>query len=185
MLRTFPQTRTHTLSTRLLAIAAFTLLTMVSARVTLEIGPVPFTLQVLVVLLAGLVLGARDGALSQIAYLALIAANLPVDARMIGAAAFAGPTAGYLIGFVPAAYAAGWLAERGGSVLWWRWLAGVAGIAVIYVCGALLLKISTGIEWHAVWATGVAPFIAADLLKALIAAGLAEGGRALLLRHWA
>jgi biotin transport system substrate-specific component len=182
MLRTLPQTRDTTQVQRLAAIALFTLLTAVSARATIEIGPVPITLQVLTVLLAGLVLGARDGALSQLAYVAMVAINLPVDARMVGAAALFSPTAGYLLGFIPAAWVAGLLAERGASTLWVRWLAGIAGIAVIYTLGFVMLKLNTGMAWDAAWTAGVAPFILLDLGKAIAAAALAEGGRRLINR---
>lgn len=183
MLRTLPQTRDSSLALRLAAIAVFTLLTVLSARVTILVEPVPVTLQVLVVILSGLVLGGRDAALSQLAYLVLIALNLPVDARMVGAAAFVSPTAGYLIGFVPAAFVTGWLIEKSERRLWQRWLAGIVGIAVIYAFGFVLLKLSTGMAWDAAWSAGVVPFIGIDLGKAIIAAALAEGGRALLLRQ--
>lgn len=183
MLRTLPQTRDARLGYRLLSIGAFTLLTIIAARVTIPIEPVPFTLQPLAVLLAGLILGARDGGLSQLAYLALIALNLPVDARALGTAALVGPTAGYLFGFIAGAFVAGLLVERGARRLAQRWLAGVAGIAVIYLFGVVILKINTGMAWDAAWVAGVAPFIVPDLAKALIAAALAEGGRSLLLRH--
>ena len=180
MLRTFPRTRDVQISTRLLCIGAFTLLTVIAARIVIPMQPVPFTLQPLAVLLAVLILGARDGAYSQLAYLTLIAACAPVDARGIGAAALLGPTAGYLLGFLGAAFAAGLLAERGATRIGRRWLAGVAGIAVIYLCGLVVLKADTGLSWEAAWAAGVTPFIVPDLAKALIAAALAEGGRRLL-----
>ena len=183
MLRTLPQTRDAALVYRLAGIGLLTLLTVLAARVSIPMQPVPFTLQPLAVLLAGLILGARDGALSQLAYLALIALNLPVDANMRGAAALAGPTAGYLFGFVGAAFVAGLLVERGTVRLWQRLLAGVAGITVIYLCGVIFLNLSTGMPWDAVWTAGVAPFIIPDLAKAVIAAALAEGGRRALLRQ--
>ncbi len=183
MLRTLPQTRDARVSYRLAGIAALTLLTIIAARITIPMQPVPFTLQPLAVLLAGLILGARDGALSQIAYLALIALNLPVDARGLGAAALVGPTAGYLFGFVAGAFVAGLLVERGSRRMAQRWLAGVAGIAAIYLFGVVVLKLNTGMAWDAAWAAGAAPFLVPDLAKALIAAGLAEGGRSLLMRH--
>lgn len=182
MLRTLPQTRDYTLTQRIAAIAFFTALTAVAARVQIPLEPVPFTFQPLAVLLAGMVLGWRDGALSQIAYVALIAVGLPLDANLRGSLALFGPTGGYLIGFIAAAAVAGLLIERGANRLWMRWLAGVAGIAVIYVFGLPVLMAVTGMDFTAAWAAGVAPFIAFDLLKALIAAGLTEGGRALLLR---
>lgn len=183
MLRTLPHTRDAQIGYRLVSIGVFTLLTIITARITIPMQPVPFTLQTLAVLLAGLILGARDGALSQLAYLALIAVNLPVDARGLGAAALLGPTAGYLFGFVAGAFVAGLLVERGARRMLQRWLAGIAGIAVIYLFGAAFLKLNSGMAWDAAWMAGVAPFIVPDLAKAVIAAALAEGGRSLLLRQ--
>jgi biotin transport system substrate-specific component len=181
MLRTLPLK--DNVWIRLAGIAIFTLLTVSSARVTIEIGtPVPFSLQVLAILLAGLVLGGRDGALSQVAYLGLIASNLPVDARMLGVMAFAGPTAGFLVGFPVLAYVSGTLAEHGANRMWVRWLAGVVGVLVLYLFGASWLKLSTGMSWSAAYGAAVAPFILLDATKAVIAAALAETGRSLLLR---
>ncbi|MEO8613220.1 MAG: biotin transporter BioY [Chloroflexota bacterium] len=183
MLRTLPQTRDSSLLYRLAGIAVFTIITILSARVTIDIGVVPFTLQPLAVLLAGMILGGREGALSQLAYVALIAAGLPFDARGIGTAALFGPTGGYLVGFIVAAGVAGFLVESGAKRVWQRWLAGIAGVAVIYFFGILVLKLHTGMDWAKAWDAGVAPFIIPDLAKALIAAALTEGGRRLLLRQ--
>ena len=183
MLRTLPQTRDYSQLYRLAGAAIFTLIMILSARVTIEIGIVPFTMQPLAVLLSGMVLGARDGLLSQALYVVLIAAGLPFDARGLGTAALFGPTGGYLIGFIAAAGVTGWLVERGTTRLWQRWLAGVAGILVIYLFGIVVLKMVTGMDWSAAWTAGVAPFILPDLAKAVIAAALAEGGRSLLLRQ--
>ncbi|MBL8144797.1 MAG: biotin transporter BioY [Anaerolineae bacterium] len=182
MLRTLPNPALQRQSARLAGIAIFTLATVVSARLVIPMDPVPFTLQPLVVLLAGMVLGAHDGAFSQIAYVALIAIGLPVDANMRGSAALLGPTGGYLIGFIAAAFVTGLIAQRAGSRLWQRWLAGVAGIAVIYTFGVPLLALSRGLTLEQAWTVGVAPFLAADLVKALLAAALTEGSRALLMR---
>ncbi len=184
MLRSLPQTREASLSSRLAGLAVFTILTILSARVTINIGVVPFTLQPLAVLLAGMVLGARDGFFSQLAYVLLIAAGLPFDSRGLGAAALVGPTAGYIFGFVAAAGLAGWLVERGAARVWQRWLAGIAGIVVIYLFGIIVLKFNVDIDWSAAWSTGVAPFIVPDLAKALIAAGLTEGGRRFFTRSY-
>ncbi len=183
MLRTLAQTRDTRWIYRLASVGAFTLLTIIAARVSIPMQPVPFTLQPLAVILAGLILGGRDGALSQIAYLALIALNLPVDASHLGAAALVGPTAGYLFGFVAGALVAGLLVERGTARLWQRWIAGIIGIAVVYLFGVVMLKVNIGLAWDAAWTAGAAPFVVADVAKALIAAALAEGGRALLLRQ--
>ncbi len=182
MLRTLPYTRDTRLTWRLVGIAVFTLVTIVAARLSIPMDPVPFTLQPLAVLLAGLVLGGRDGALSQLAYVALIAAGLPVDANMLGQAALYGPTGGYLLGFIAGAFTAGWLTEQSANRMWQRLLAGIAGILVIYLIGLPVLMLARGLPFDSAFAFGVAPFLLPDLAKALIAAGLTEGGRALLLR---
>jgi len=183
MLRSLPQTRDQRLTIRIAEIAVFTIITILAARVTIPLQPVPFTLQPLAVLLSGMILGGRDGALSQFAYVALIAAGLPFDARGLGTAALFGPTGGYLIGFIVAAGVAGYLVERGAARIGQRWLAGIAGVAVIYLFGIVVLKLHTGMAWDAAWGAGVALFIVPDLAKALIAAALTEGGRRLLTRQ--
>jgi len=166
---------------RLVGIAVFTGLTILAARVSIPLEPVPFTLQPLAVLLSGMALGWRDGLFSQAIYVGLIALGLPLDARGLGSAALVGSTAGFLIGFIAAAGVAGWLVEHGGKRVWQRWLAGAAGIVVIYLFGAVVLQAVSGMDWSKVWAAGVAPFVVPDMLKALIAAGLTEGGRRLLM----
>ncbi|MBI1276830.1 MAG: biotin transporter BioY [Anaerolineaceae bacterium] len=182
MLRTLHQTRDQSWLYRLVGIAVFTVLTIISARVSIPLEPVPFTLQPLAVVLSGMVLGWRDGLLSQALYVALIAAGLPVDAKGIGSAALVGPTAGFLIGFIGAAGAAGWLAELGSKQMWQRWSAGIVGMIVIYAVGIVVLQKVTGMDWSKAWSVGVAPFIVPDLVKALIAAALTEGGRRLMMR---
>ena len=184
MFRTLPQTRDTGLLWRLTGVGLFTLVTAVAARLTIPMEPVPFTLQPLAVLLAGLVLGARDGALSQLMYVALIAAGLPLDANLRGQAALFGPTGGYLIGFIAAAFAAGWLVEHSANRLWQRLLAGVVGIVVIYAFGVPVLMLVRGLDLSTALANGALPFLVPDLAKALIAASLTEGGRALLLRRY-
>ncbi|MAS32519.1 MAG: hypothetical protein CL610_00845 [Anaerolineaceae bacterium] len=182
MLRTLEQ-RDFSLTQRLLAVAIFTAVTAVSAQIEVRIGPfVPFTMQVFAALLAGMVLGARDGALSQIIYLLLIRMNLPVASGGVGAAALAGPTAGYLIGFVPAAFVVGWLVEHGAKRAVQRWLAGLVGVAIIYAVGLPTLMGITGLSLPDAWAAGVAPFVGLDLAKAALAVILTEGTRAFLSR---
>jgi biotin transport system substrate-specific component len=87
------------------------------------------------------------------------------------------------VGFVPAAWLVGYLTERGETKLWQRWLAGIAGVLVIYVCGLPILKLTTGADWGTAWGWGIAPFIVVDLAKVAIAASLAEGWRSTLLHY--
>lgn len=184
MLETYLQTRDQSWTYRLAAIIGFTALTAVGAQIEIRIGEfVPITLQVFFALLAGMVLGGRDGAYSQILYVGLIALNLPIASGMTGAAALSGATAGYIFGFAPAALIVGHLVERGSTRAWQRWLAGMVGVAVIYTFGLLMLKSVTGLSWEQAWLAGVVPFIALDMLKAALAATLAETGRAFLHRR--
>lgn len=182
MLRTLPQTKDISLSYRLASIAAFTLLTILCARVTLEVGPVPLTLQTLAVILCGLVLGARDGALAQTAYVGLIAAGFPFDARGLGTAVFSGPTWGYLVGFIACAFVAGWIAERSGGRMWQRVLAGFIGSMCVFIPGVIVLKYNLSMTWGAAMTAGFWEFQVENLIKVLLAAGIAESARALLLR---
>ena len=118
--RTLPTDKTRIV----VGVLIFAALTALTARFSfrLPFTPVPITLQVLAVLLAGLVLGARGGAASQLTYLGMIAVGLPFTASgLAGPAAFFSPTAGYLLAFVPAAFVVGALARPG-----WRTVAGRA-----------------------------------------------------------
>jgi len=129
-------------------------------RIPLPLSPVPITLQTGVVLVAGATLGIAGG-VSQMLYLAVGLLGAPVFAARGG---IAGPTVGYIIGFVPAAMVVGW-AARGGWQL--RRLAGgmLAATVLIYACGVVGLVFTTGIGWSAAIATGVLPFLPGDLLK--------------------
>lgn len=174
----------HSVIVRLLAIAAFTALTALSARVTIDLQPVPITLQVLAVLLAGLTLGATDGALSQLAYVVLITAGMPIDAIGLGTLVWVRPSAGYLLGFVAGAFVAGYLAEHGrGRLAVFRYLAGLVGVGVIYAVGAAWLTYGfLGGDWRQGWAAGIQPFLVVDGAKALIATAAAESARAFFTR---
>src|SRR5438445_8064889 len=111
--------RTLLIAERIGAVAFITVLTAAAAQISvpLPFTPVPFTFQPMVVLLGATALGPRLGMASQILYLALGFAGLPVFAASPllpqGAARLLGPTGGYLMAYPLAAFTAGWLAERG------------------------------------------------------------------------
>jgi biotin transport system substrate-specific component len=142
------------------------------AEVRLPFTPVPVTLQPLAVFLVGAALGSRRGAVAMLAYLAEGAAGLPFFAGgAAGVAHLAGPTGGYLIGFVPAAFATGWFAERG----WDRdvprtLVAMAAGSVLLFACG--LIQLATFVGRDRALELGLYPFIVGDLLKMAVAAGL-------------
>lgn len=136
--------------------------------------PVPITLQPMLVIIAGMLLGPVAGATSMLLYLAAGAAGLPVFTPMgaPGIARFVGPTGGYLIAYPVAAFVAGAIASRATGFAT-RWLAGVAGIVVIYVGGIAGLAFLSGGVGRAVQ-LGVTPFAALDIVKAAVAAVIAS-----------
>lgn len=159
----------------ILAVAGSLLLTL-SAKIMVPFWPVEMTMQTFVVLSLGATLGWRLGSATVLLYLAQGAAGLPVfvgtPAKGIGLAYMAGPTGGYLLGFVLAAAVVGWLAQRG----WDRnpgttALAMLAGLVVLYVPG--LLWLGTLMGWDKpILAWGLTPFLLGEALKLTLAAGL-------------
>lgn len=157
---------------RVIGILLFAVATAISARLSALVpnSPIPLTMQVMVVVLSGLVLGPRDGLLAQMVYLQAILLGAPMTAAGLGGpAAFVAPTAGYLVSFPLAALVAGWLGQRSREGHWlWRALGGLAAMAVIYGLGMAWLAVYTGSLVNA-WRLGVVPFVGADLLKVSIA----------------
>jgi biotin transport system substrate-specific component len=149
-------------------------------KILLPLGPVPVTGQTFAVLMIGALLGPRRGCLAVLAYLIEGAAGLPVFAFGGGLLEFAGPTGGYLLGFLPAACITGFLARRG----WDRRmsttvLAMTIGNAVIYACGLFRLCCLMGVT-TGVLTVGLFPFVAGDMLKIALAAILLPSGWKLL-----
>ena len=134
--------------------------------------PVPLTLQPLLVVVAGLMLGPVDAAAAMVVYLIAGAAGLPVFAPMglPGIARLLGPTGGYLLAYPVAAALAGVLGA-GERRFVTRALAAEAGILVLYLGGLSQLAVIQGnVETAALM--GVVPFVAADAVKALLAAAV-------------
>ena len=113
---TFTQLLTSVKESKLFWVVSFSILTAISAQISIPIKPVPFTLQTMIVLLAGAFLGAKNGAYSQVLYIFLGAIGLPVFAQTadgtMGFARLIGPTGGYLLAFPIAAYLVGLLTEK-------------------------------------------------------------------------
>jgi biotin transport system substrate-specific component len=159
-------------------VAGFSLLVALSAQVAIPLPftPVPVTLQTLMVLATGALLGSRRGVVAILLYIGEGAAGLPVFAMGgSGPAHLAGPLGGYLVGFVAAAFLAGLIRERG----WDRsGLLAFAGLVIadlaIYAPGLLWLGAFTG--FSRVLVQGALPFLVADLLKAAACASLLPGG---------
>ena len=166
------------------AVLFVTVLTAAAAQVSIPLPftPVPFTFQPMVVLVGAAALGSRLGMSSQILYLTLGLAGLPVFAASPalpqGAARLLGPTGGYLMAYPFAAFVAGWLAERGFDR---RYLtavvAMVCGLAVVFAGGLSWLALFTrpALGFAGAARVGFTPFIVADLLKLLAAAAVMPG----------
>jgi biotin transport system substrate-specific component len=162
------------LRTRELVLAGmFAALLAVGALVSIPIGPVPFTLQVFVVLLAAMVLGPRLAILAVAGYLVLGLVAPVFSGGASGVAVLVGPTAGYLWGFLPAVLVTGALARRARS-LPGVFVAGAAGLVPVYALGVLWLWASLDTaSVHVVLVGGVLQFLPLDLMKAALAAAVA------------
>ena len=159
---------------RIALVALFAALTAAGAFIAIPIGPVPIVLQNLFALLSGLILGPLMGAASVGLYLLAGILNFPVFAGGSGGIArFAGPTGGFLVGYLLAAFTAGLIAGRprvdAPAPLFRIIAAVVAGFLVVYVPGVLWLKVSRSLTWPAALLAGFVPFIIGDALKGIAA----------------
>jgi len=147
---------------------SFAILTGVCAKLKIEIGLIPITMQTFAVLLSGALLGAKRGALSQIIYLLLGLSGIPWFSRGGGVVYLMSPTFGYILGFVFAAYIVGFLCERGFDRKIERAiLTMLLGNLIIYLPGIFWLAKFVGFE--KALAVGFYPFIIGDLFKLLLA----------------
>lgn len=159
-------------------IALMAALTAIGAQISIPLPftPVPFTLQVPMVVLAGLLLGVRYGALSQVVYLLVGAVGVPVFAQFSGGiGVLAGPTGGYLVSFPFAAAIAGLAAgavlssPRRRAVVSGT-IYGLLGLVAIYAIGATWLGVQASLPPVAAITGGVLPFVPFDIVKVVIAA---------------
>ena len=181
--------RSDGLAVRIASVLFITVLTAAAAQISfpLPFTQIPFTFQPMVVLVGGLVLGSKLGFTSQVLYLMAGVAGLPVFATSAtlppGFLRLVGPSGGYLMAYPLAAFVVGSLAERGFAR---RYASSVAamlvGLAVIYASGtvwlayfARLASASAAVGLSTALATGVYPFVLADLAKLAAAAGITPG----------
>ncbi len=152
------------LTKNIVQVLGFAVLTGISAGFKIEIGPVPVTMQTLIVLLSGVLLGAQKGAVSQITYLLAGLIGLPWFSRGGGIIYIMSPTFGYILGFVIAAYLAGLLLEKS-----WNKSIKKSTLAIlianfsIYIPGLLWLTRFVG--FSKILTVGLYPFIIGDILK--------------------
>lgn len=166
------------------ALAGSLLLTL-SAKTQIPFYPVPMTMQTFVVMVLGMALGPRLGAVTVMLYLGQGVLGLPVFAgtpeKGLGLAYMAGPTGGYLLGFVVGAWLCGALAERGWDRTWLKTIAAAGlGHATVFLFGFAWLTILVGAE--TAFAFGVAPFWAATVLKTALAVAVLPPAWAMMRR---
>lgn len=149
-------------------------LTAALAQLAVPLWPVPITGQTLAVLLVGSALGAARGAVSMVLYAVLGILGLPVfsDAGA-GFGVIAGPTGGYIVGFIAAAALTGWLAERSWDKKVLRAAVSfLGGTVVTFAFGLPWLAVALGLSFEQTLQAGLFPFILGGLVKAAIAAGV-------------
>ena len=165
--RLWPQAA-DSLVAKLVLVIAGSLLLALSAKVQVPFWPVPMTMQTFVVLGIGAAYGARLAGITVFTYLAQGAIGLPVFSAGGGIALLAGPTGGYLLGFLAAAALVGQLADKG----WCRTrlstlLAFLAGTAVIFTMGVAWLTVLFG--FATAFTAGVLPFVTSEAVKIALA----------------
>jgi biotin transport system substrate-specific component len=162
----------HSTAVQALWVALFTSLTVVGAWFEIPAQPVPFTLQTFFVLMAGAVLGAKNGSISQLTYLLLGVVGIPVFSGFsFGVAKLFGPTGGYLLSFPVAAFAVGSLIKLNKSFLW-TLLTMVVGMSIILSFGTLFLNFVYFNDWNKSIVSGFLIFTWWDVLKIIAAASI-------------
>ena len=171
--RYFPRAATWLRDVFLIILGSLFVAALAQVEIPLPFTPVPITGQTFGVLLVGAALGSKRGAASLALYLAEGAVGLPFFAGGAhGLSVLTGATAGYLLGFVGAAYVIGQLAERGlERSVRTSFIPFLVGTLIIYICGVSWLAIVLGSFSKAV-TLGLVPFVIGDIIK-LFAAALA------------
>jgi biotin transport system substrate-specific component len=160
------------LSSRLFWILTFSVITFISAQVEVPVQPVPFTLQTIVVLLAGAFLGPVNGAVSQLLYLAAGALGLPVFAGFsFGIPVLFGPTGGYLAAFPLVAFLVGHLVRKNSSLISVS-LSMLLGTVLILLSGAFYLSLFVNGDLQHAFYVGAVIFAIWGLVKTAVAIGI-------------
>ncbi|MGV8896462.1 MAG: biotin transporter BioY [Rhodoglobus sp.] len=169
----------RTLARDVALVVAGAALTAVSAQIAVPLWPVPVTGQTLAVLLVGVTLGAVRGGVSMVLYALLGIVGLPVFSESSsGWGVVAGPTGGYIIGFIFAAILTGWLAQREWDRKLLRaFVAFLVGSGVTFAFGlpwlaAYLGAVGAPTDLNYVLSAGLYPFILGGVVKAVLGAGI-------------
>lgn len=151
-------------------------LTCVCAVITIPIGVIPITLATVPVYISGAVLGSGYGAISQILYLLLVFVGLPFTSKLVGGAAyFTGPTAGYMVGYVPMAFIVGYVYKtftasrrRILDKMFMFFVGAVIGTLVCYLFGTAWFSFQSKVKFLNALKVCVYPFLIGDFIKILV-----------------
>jgi len=153
-------------------ISLFAALTALGAQVAIPHQPVPYTLQTFFVLLGAAFLGSRNGSISQLLYIGMGVAGLPVfSGASFGFARVIGPSGGYLLSFPLAALVAGYLVHLRSGYLW-TLLGMFLGLVVVFACGATYLNYFYLHDFRESMFSGFLIFSWWDMLKLSAAAAI-------------
>jgi biotin transport system substrate-specific component len=150
--------------------ALFAAIIGVLAQLTIPLPLVPITGQTLAIGLAATILGSRYGTISVLLYLLIGAIGVPVFAEFsAGFSKLVGPTGGYLVGFVPAAFVIGWVLEKTSFNFRNAMIGNIIGMLITLAFGTAWLKLALDMSWTAAFTSGFAPFIIVGVIKAALA----------------
>jgi biotin transport system substrate-specific component len=165
----------------MILVALFTALSAITAYIRIPLPFVPITLQTLSVFMAGLLLGKKLGALSQLLYVGLGLIGIPIFTQGGGPGYILKPSFGYLLGFILAAYFIGLIIEKKEINFYNTLLASSAGVVVIYLIGVpylyLILNLVMNVDISLTGAikTGMLAFLPGDIIKILFTSLLVPG----------
>lgn len=163
--------KTRNLTLTALMTAVICILSIIS--IPLPFTPVPFSLGVLGIMLSSSLLGWKRGLIAVAIFLAIGSVGIPVFAGFsAGVGILAGPTGGYLMGYLLIALFSGWAADHSKNKIYWIALGNCVGLAGCYLCGTIWLAVSANMNFGAALASGVLPFLPFDLVKVVIASVL-------------
>ena len=157
--------------TNFVTVVICSLLLILSAKIKVDLYPVPMTLQPLAVLLIAMLCGRNIAVAAVSLYLFQGMVGIPVFAYGGGLPYLLGPTGGFLFGFLFASIIIGELADRGWGKLYSKSVFSMLiGLIVIYTCGIFQLSVLKGFDFAII--NGLKPFIVGDLYKLILASFL-------------
>ena len=154
----------------LITTALFAAIIGVLAQVVIPLPLIPITGQTLAIGLAATILGSRYGTISTLLYISMGAIGIPVFSQMTGGLGIVfGPTGGFIVGFIPAAFIIGYYIEKSSYTVTNAFIANLIGMIITLTFGTAWLKISANLSWTTAFFSGFAPFVIVGILKAFLA----------------